>query len=48
MDVSGLRKDEAGRDAAFTNEGSPLSDVTQLGKNEGRSVRRARHVSADT
>jgi hypothetical protein len=29
-----VEKDEAGRDAAFTNEGSPLSDVTQLGKNE--------------
>jgi len=29
-----VKKDEAGRDAAFTNEGSPLSDVTQLGKNE--------------
>src|SRR6476619_1729251 len=30
-----VKKDEAGRDAAFTNEGSPLSDVTQLGKSEG-------------
>ena len=29
-----VKKDEAGRDAVFTNEGSPLSDVTQLGKNE--------------
>jgi hypothetical protein len=29
-----VKKDEAGRDAAFTNEGSPLSDVTQIGKNE--------------
>ena len=29
-----VKKDEAGRDAAFMNEGSPLSDVTQLGKNE--------------
>src|SRR5207237_10409978 len=28
------KRDAAGRDAAFTNEGSPLSDVTQLGKNE--------------
>src|SRR5438309_11056164 len=25
---------EVGRDAVFTNEGSPLSDVSQLGKNE--------------
>src|SRR5881275_3182056 len=38
-----VKKDEAGRDAAFTNEGSPLSEVTQLGKNEaaasaGRAV----------
>src|SRR6266403_4235675 len=30
-----VKKDEAGRDAVFTNEGSPLSDVTQLGKSEG-------------
>ena len=29
-----VKKDEAGRDAVFTNEGSPLTDVTQLGKNE--------------
>jgi hypothetical protein len=29
-----VKNDEAGRDAVFTNEGSPLSDVTQLGKNE--------------
>src|SRR5436190_13320639 len=29
-----VKKDETGRDAVFTNEGSPLSDVTQLGKNE--------------
>ena len=29
-----VKKDEAGRDAAFTNGGTPLSDVTQLGKNE--------------
>ena len=29
-----VKKDEAGRDAVFTNEGSPLSDVTQLGKNQ--------------
>jgi len=29
-----VKKDEAGRDAVFTNEGSPLSDVSQLGKNE--------------
>jgi len=30
-----VKKDEAGRDAVCTNEGSPLSDVTQLGKSEG-------------
>src|ERR1700745_1020744 len=29
-----VKKDEAGRDAAFMNEGSPLSAVAQLGKNE--------------
>ena len=29
-----VKKDEAGRDTVFTNEGSPLSDVAQLGKNE--------------
>src|SRR6266513_633659 len=29
-----VKKDETGRDAVFTNEGSPLSDITQLGKNE--------------
>ncbi|PYK56556.1 MAG: hypothetical protein DME47_01740 [Verrucomicrobia bacterium] len=29
-----VKKDKTGRDAVFTNEGSPLSDVTQLGKNE--------------
>src|SRR5438270_14100731 len=29
-----VKKDETGRDAVFTNEGSPLSDLTQLGKNE--------------
>jgi hypothetical protein len=29
-----VKKDEAGREAVFTNEGSPLSDVTHLGKNE--------------
>src|SRR5207244_846101 len=29
-----VKKDAAGQDAVFTNEGSPLSDVTQLGKNE--------------
>src|SRR5438046_630786 len=29
-----VKKDETGRDAVFTNEGSPLSDVTQLGKNQ--------------
>jgi hypothetical protein len=29
-----VKKDEAGRDAVFTNEGSPLSDVNQLGKND--------------
>jgi hypothetical protein len=38
-----VKKDKDGRDAIFTNEGSPLSDVTQLGKNEaaasaGRAV----------
>src|SRR2546423_15073441 len=32
-----VKKDEAGRDAVFTNEGSPLSDVTQLGKNEAEA-----------
>src|SRR5207244_9004403 len=30
-----VKKDTGGQDAVFTNEGSPLSDVTQLGKNEG-------------
>jgi hypothetical protein len=29
-----VKKDSKGQDAVFTNEGSPLSDVTQLGKNE--------------
>jgi hypothetical protein len=29
-----VKKNAAGQDAVFTNEGSPLSDVTQLGKNE--------------
>src|SRR5256885_5192680 len=29
-----VKKDAAGQEAVFTNEGSPLSDVTQLGKNE--------------
>ena len=29
-----VKKDAAGQDAVFTNEGSPLSDVTKLGKNE--------------
>src|SRR5207302_1162369 len=29
-----VKKDETGRDAVFTNEGSPLSDLTQLGKSE--------------
>jgi len=29
-----LKKDAAGQDAVFTNEGSPLSDVSKLGKNE--------------
>src|SRR5438477_9648341 len=29
-----VKKDTAGQDAVFTNEGSPLSDLTQLGKNE--------------
>jgi len=29
-----VKKDTTGQDAVFTNEGSPLSDVTQLGKNE--------------
>jgi hypothetical protein len=29
-----VKKDQTGRDAVFTNEGSPLSDVTHLGKNE--------------
>src|SRR5438552_9075562 len=32
-----VKKDEAGRDAVFTNGGSPLSDVTQLGKNEAEA-----------
>jgi len=30
-----VKKDTTGQDAVFTNEGSPLSDVTQLGKNAG-------------
>ena len=29
-----VKKDQTGRDAVFTNQGSPLSDVTNLGKNE--------------
>ncbi len=29
-----VKKDATGQDAVFTNEDSPLSDVTQLGKNE--------------
>jgi hypothetical protein len=29
-----VKKDASGQDAVFTNEGSPLSDLTQLGKNE--------------
>src|SRR5438094_5159316 len=29
-----VKKDTTGQDAVFTNEGSPLSDVTQLGKSE--------------
>jgi len=29
-----VEKDTTGQDAVFTNEGSPLSDVTQLGKSE--------------
>src|SRR5437016_6614662 len=33
-----VKKDEAGRDAVFTNEGSPFSDVTQLGKSEGAAT----------
>ena len=30
-----VKKDTTGQDAVFTNEGSPLSDVTLLGKNAG-------------
>src|SRR5437764_6180049 len=40
-----IKKDEAGSDAVFTNEGSPLSDVTQLGKNEA-AVSAGRPISA--
>lgn len=29
-----VKKDAAGQDAVFTNEGSPLSDLSKLGKNE--------------
>ena len=29
-----VKKDASGQDTVFTNEGSPLSDVSQLGKNE--------------
>src|SRR5437660_7626449 len=29
-----VKKNAAGQDAVFTNEGSPLSDVSKLGKNE--------------
>src|SRR4026208_415309 len=29
-----VKKDAAGQDAVFTNEGSPLTDVSKLGKNE--------------
>jgi hypothetical protein len=32
-----VKKDETGRDAVFTNEGSPLADVTQLGKDEAKA-----------
>jgi hypothetical protein len=41
-----VKKDEAGRDAVFTNEGSPLSDVTQLGKSEGGAAGRAMSAQA--
>jgi hypothetical protein len=31
-----VKKDDVGREAIFTNEGSPLSDVTKLGKDEAK------------
>src|SRR5437660_3226649 len=42
-----VQKDEAGRDAVFTNEGSPLRDVTQLGKNEA-AASAGQAISAQT
>ena len=39
-----VKKDNTGQDAVFTNEGSPLSDVTQLGKNE-RAASAGRPIS---
>ena len=32
-----VKKDENGRDTVFTNEGSPLADFTQLGKDETKA-----------
>lgn len=39
-----VQKDETGRDVVFTNEGSPLSDVTKVGKGE-EAATAARAVS---
>jgi hypothetical protein len=40
-----VKKDDTGRDAVFTNEGSPVSDVSQLGKDEA-AVSASRAISA--
>ncbi|PYI77036.1 MAG: hypothetical protein DMF04_07335 [Verrucomicrobia bacterium] len=41
-----IKKDETGRDAVFTNEGSPVTDVTQLGKDDEAAVSTSRALSA--
>jgi hypothetical protein len=40
-----VKKDDTGRDAVFTNEGSPVSDVNQLGKDEA-AASASRSISA--
>src|SRR5436190_14951832 len=40
-----VKKDETGRDAVFTNEGSPVSDLNQLGKDEA-AASASRSISA--
>lgn len=40
-----VKKDETGRDAVFTNEGSPVTDINQLGKDE-TAVSASRAISA--